>query len=62
MLEITPAKQCKDGWYMNQGNSRKAKMCRHLASTEKGRIEIGGLKGIYPSIFGMLFATFLFVL
>jgi len=33
-----------------------------MITTEKGRIEIGGFKGIYPSIFGMLFAIFLFVL
>lgn len=37
---ITPAKLCSGGPYMWQGNSPIAKMCREMASTQKGRDEI----------------------
>lgn len=37
---ITPAKLCAGGQYMWQGNSPRAKMCREMTSTQKGRDEI----------------------
>ena len=38
--EISAGKLCRGGPYTWQGNSPRAKMCRQLASTQKGRDEI----------------------
>ena len=40
LLEITPAKTCRGGPYMFQGDSPKAKRCQKLWGTTKGRDEL----------------------
>jgi hypothetical protein len=38
--DVSPGARCKGGAYMWQGDSQEAKMCRALASTPEGRIDI----------------------
>ena len=40
LFTVSPGKLCRGGWYMNQGDSCRAKMCQKLASTKEGQEEL----------------------
>jgi len=40
--DVTPAAKCKGGAYFWQGDSPNSQMCRALANTPEGELEISG--------------------
>lgn len=38
--QTSPGKLCQGGWYMNQGDSPRAKMCRAMMASPEGQAEI----------------------
>jgi hypothetical protein len=59
-FEVTPAKMCRGGAYMFQGDSKKAKFCQDFVETPEGkkdmcRYQCSGPPGLYNGYPGKKF-------